>query len=137
MAKRVGTSATTNTTTTLQSYIEKRCQEDEKFKMEYETVKQFMTFLKGKYKGESLLRVLRMLPIDNYEYDFEDKVLYLGTIKVKGQRIKVFWDNGDGQAMFCAEAEDGKCIHTQGETIEELIENIRDAVELCKGNTEF
>ena len=146
---------TTNTTTKestmgavsdIQSYIERRCQEDKRFTIEYEAVRRFMAFLKSKYKGEDLLRVLRMLPIDNYEYDFTDEVLYLGTIKVKGRRIKVkgrrikvkgrrikvFWDDSDGNPMFCAEAEDGKCIHTQGETVEELIENVKEAVELCR-----
>ena len=116
----------------IQSYIEKRCQEDERFKIEYEAIRRFMAFLKSKYKGEELLRVLRMLPIDRYEYNFTDEVLYLGTIKVKGRRIKVFWDDSDGKPMFCAEAEDGKCIHTQGETVEELIENVKEAVELCR-----
>ncbi len=125
---------TTNIVADIQGYIEKRCQEDEEFRIEYEAIKRFMAFLKDKYKGENLLRVLRMLPIDNYEYDFNDKILYLGTIKVKGQRIKVFWDNSDEQPMFCAEAEDGKCIHTQGETVEELIENVKEAVELCREN---
>ncbi len=123
---------TTNIIAGIQGYIEKRCQEDEEFRIEYEAIKRFIAFLKNKYKGENLLRVLKMLPIDNYEYDFDDKILYLGTIKVKGQRIKVFWDDSDGQPMFCTEAEDGKCIHTQGETVEELIENVKEAVELCR-----
>ncbi len=116
----------------VQNYIEKRIKKDEKFKMEYEAIRRFMSYLKTKYKGEELLRVLRMLPIDRYEYDFTDEVLYLGTIKIKGRKIKVCWDDRDGKPMFCAEAEDGKCIHTQGETVEELIENVKEAVELCR-----
>lgn len=134
MARQITTTNTNTITNTLRSYIEKRCQEDERFKIEYEAVRRFMAFLKSEYKGDDLLRVLRILPIDNYEYDFENEVLYLGTIKVKGQRIKVFWDDSNGQPVFCAEAEDGKCIHTQGGTVEELMENVKEAVELCREN---
>ncbi len=116
----------------IQSYIEKRCQEDERFKIEYEAVRRFMAFLKSKYKGEDLLRVLRMLPIDRYEYDKEENVLWVGSLKVKGHKVKVCWDDSDGYPAFCGFVEDIECAKTQGETVEELIENVKEVVELCR-----
>ena len=117
----------------LERYVEKRCKEDEEFKIEYEAVRRFIDFLKSRYKGEDLLKVMRMIPLYNYEYDFEDDVLKLGKIKVKGYKVDIYWDDSGDVPMFCAHANINGCgLNTQAESVEELIENIKEVIKLCR-----
>ena len=117
----------------LERYVEKRCKEDEKFRIEYEAVRRFIDFLKDKYKDEDLLRIMRMIPLYSYEYDFEDNVLKLGRIKVKGYKIDIYWDDSGDVPMFCAHANINNCgLNTQAESVEELIENIKEVIQLCR-----
>ncbi len=67
-------------------------------------------------------------PLDNYE--IKDDVLFIGIINIDGHDVEVCWDNKGRYPAFCGFVKDIKYAHTQGETIEELKDNIVKVIEL-------
>ena len=112
----------------LQKFIDKVYQ-DEGAKKEFKKIDAFIKYIIKLYKDKSR-EVFVEFPINDYEV--KDDVLYIGTMNVDGHEVEVCWDDEGGYPAFCGFVKDIKCAHTQGETIEELKDNIVEVVELCQ-----
>ena len=112
----------------LQKFIDKVYQ-DEGAKREFKKIDAFIKHIIKLYKDKAG-QVIVEFPIDDYKV--KDDVLFIGTMNVDGHDVEVCWDGEGDTPMFCGFVKDVPCAHTQGETIEELKDNIVEVIELCQ-----